>query len=334
MSDFDYSKLSDEELEAIANPKKESMVSSALKGYGNYAKGFAKGGGQALGDIGASIINWPLEGIEKGTGHKIPRVPHPHLLDEEPGSLAESIGRKVGEFAPMVTPLGSGIGAASIIGKGAPFIAKALAGAAGGGLLGAASNEEDRLKGAEIGALLGGLGEFVHASPHMTKHGAAKDLRKAHNIATEKGIREVEVPHELIEDARQFLPNTAPYHKLLEKAHEGHYQDLFNLQSDLRKHAGDYSTSRFSAAERAHGREGLAARQRLVESIQENLRKQGHNEVADLMKSGQENYRRHMKIRPYLNIAKGLGVAGTINSAFPHNPVTETIKHLLLRKSH
>jgi len=65
MADIDFSKYSNEELMKIAQgaqaqkpsaqPQQEEepgFLKSALQGYGHYAKGVLKGGGQALGDMG------------------------------------------------------------------------------------------------------------------------------------------------------------------------------------------------------------------------------------------------------------------------------------------
>ena len=339
-ADFDYSKLSNEELMKMVNssPSQESqseepgIFQSALQGYGNYAKGVAKGGGQALGDIGASIINWPLAGIEKGTGHKMPRVPHPHLLEGNPHSLAESIGQTVGGLLPMVLPGAGGAGAARMLGEGAPAIARLLAGAGGGALTGAASSEGNRGEGALLGGLGGAIGAGIPMMPHLTRRGASRHLRQAHNLAEERNIGALNVPHELIEDTRQFLPTTAPYRNMIERAQGREYPELFNLQSDVGRHSSGLSRSLFSAAERAHGREGLAARERLLDSIRNGLREQGHHDIADLMQQGQRDYRRHMAIRPYLNTAKIIGGGLAFNQAFPHNPVTEAVKHLLLHR--
>jgi len=340
MSDFDYSKLSDEELDELLHKSSNQedhqaepgLFKSALQGYGNYAKGFGKGAGQVLGDIGASVINWPLAGIEKGTGHKMPRVPHPHLLEGNPHSFAESIGRTAGGLLPMVIPGAGGVGAARLVGQGAPAIARLLAGAAGGALTGAAGSEGHRSEGALLGGIGGDVGAGIPMMPHLTRHGASRHLRQAHNLAQERNIGALNVPHELIEDTRQFLPTTAPYRNMMERAQGREYPELFNLQSDVGRQSSGLSRSLFSAAERAHGREGLATRERLLESIRNGLREQGHHDIADLMQRGQRDYRRHMAIRPYLNVGKGLAIGAGVNQAFPNNPVSEIIKHLLLHR--
>ncbi|MGB4823827.1 MAG: hypothetical protein WBP82_02840, partial [Leuconostoc mesenteroides] len=111
----DYSKYSDEELERIAQGGKAGAPQQSVQpepeqpgalrrlgsylghGYMNYAKGAARGMGQAVGDLGASAINWPISGIEKLTGAHIPHVPHPDLINKNPESLGENVGQILGQ---------------------------------------------------------------------------------------------------------------------------------------------------------------------------------------------------------------------------------------------
>jgi hypothetical protein len=165
--------------------------------------------------------------------------------------------------------------------------------------------------------------------PHLTKRGATNTLKQARQLASERNIGAFNVDPELIEDARQFIPKTLPYRNALDAAHYGDYDSLFRLQSDVGKHASDYSRSLFSAAERAHGREGLAARKRLLDAIHENLQSQGHQDISDLLKQGQNEYRKYMGFKPYRN---ALGVAAA-SLAIPKNPMTNLLKKLWLQSS-
>lgn len=142
-------------------------------------------------------------------------------------------------------------------------------------------------------------------------------------------IPRLNIPGEVIEDLRQFLPNTTPYRNLIEKAKTGNYKDLFNLQSDVGKHASDYTKSLFSAAERAHGRAGLKARNALIDEIHTNLKSQGHHDISELLRKGQEDYKRYMKFKPYRNALLGAGTA----LAIPKNPLTNLLKKLLLQNT-
>ncbi len=135
----------------------------------------------------------------------------------------------------------------------------------------------------------------------LTKKMAAKSLNKAVNLVGERQIGSLNVPNELIEDTRQFLPQTTPYRKLLENAMSKEYKPLFDLQSDVGHQSRDYIKSLFSAAERAHGREGAASRNRLIDAMRQGLHEQGHGDIADLMKHGQNRYRQYIKYRDIRN---------------------------------
>lgn len=174
--------------------------------------------------------------------------------------------------------------------------------------------------------ILMGANALKNFIPHLTRRGASKKLRNARELSRNRNIGPIDVNSDIIEDTAQFLPKTSPYKNELENAHYGDYDALFNLQSDLGKHASDYSKSIFSAAERAHGRAGLATRNRLLDEIHAGLKAQGHNDISDLLKQGQNEYRRYMKFKPYRN---ALGVAAGAYM-MPKNAMIDLIKKLAL----
>jgi len=184
---------------------------------------------------------------------------------------------------------------------------------------------EAALRGTARNALpIAGVARFLQAIPHLTKYGATQHLKAARGLAEERNIGPLNVDPQLIEDAKQFLPNTLPYRNALNAAHYGDYNNLFKLQSDVGKNASDYARSLFSAAERSHGRAGLEARNRLLDAIHENLQIQGHNDISDLLRQGQLDYKRHMAFRPWRN---ALLAAGAL-SALPKGMITSTAKKI------
>lgn len=136
--------------------------------------------------------------------------------------------------------------------------------------------------------------------------------------------KKVNIPHELIEDAAQFLPKTTPYKNLLKDAQSGDYNSLFRLQSDLGSHASDYAKSLFSAAERAHGRAGMATRKELLKEIHNALKANGHEDVSELLRKGQEEYRRYAKFKPYRNAILAAGAAYSL----PRNVLIDLAKKM------
>lgn len=193
---MDFSKFSDEELEKIASgtgstisqQEEPSFFKSLGKGYLNYAGGALRGMGQAVGDLGASAVNWPISGIEHLTGARIPHVPHPHLINEHPDSLGESIGQNLGQLTGTLSlPGGAGFKAAQLANRGyqaikagreLPLIGRLLAGGTGGAAEGALGNEENRLHGAELGGLFGAAGHAIPSAINFAQSIKSKNIAK------------------------------------------------------------------------------------------------------------------------------------------------------------
>lgn len=184
-------------------------------------------------------------------------------------------------------------------------------------------------KGIEIAPdVIGGINALrsLRLLPHLTRKGASKSLVKARELGKTKNIAPLEVNPDLIEDTRQFLPNTTPYRNLIDEAGYGDYNKLFSLQSDLGKHAGGMSKDWFSKANRAHGKAGLEVRGNILNEMKQSLRQQGHGDIADLLTKGQDEYRRYMKFKPYRN---ALGVAAGA-AMLPRNALIDLAQKLIM----
>lgn len=147
-------------------------------------------------------------------------------------------------------------------------------------------------------AIGGGLARI--AAPLVLRRAAAGPLNQAARMATERNIAPLNISRELIEDTRQFLPNTAPYRRLIDKAMTGDYHALFRLQSDLGRASREYARNPFSAAERHFGRAGGDLRHELLGEKARALEEAGHADIAEAQRLGQEQYRRYMQARPYI----------------------------------
>lgn len=165
------------------------------------------------------------------------------------------------------------------------------------------------------------------AMPHLTKRGALKKLKKGKALAAERDIGTLNVNPELIKDAEQYLPNNLSERNLIEGSNYGDYDSLFNLQSDL----GKISSARtgklskiFSPETNLKGQAGLRSRNSLLDAIHENLQGMGHLDISDLLRQGQEDYRRYMNFRKYPMILGGAAAA----YATPKNSLTDLIKQL------
>lgn len=169
-----------------------SMLGNIARGYGTYAKGATKGILQGLGDFGASAGNLGLSGIEylfgltnnpPGFNFPLPRIPHPHIVNEHPESPLEEYSQDIGQlFSTAGIPLGAVAKGAKASQAGIGALRKILQGASTGAALGYAGNEGNRGEAAAIGGVLGG------AVPAVTVAGAktiAKRLSQNKKLAEE-----------------------------------------------------------------------------------------------------------------------------------------------------
>ena len=165
------------------------------------------------------------------------------------------------------------------------------------------------------------------AMPHLTKRGAVKKLEKGKKLASERDIGTLNVDPELIKDAQQYLPNNLAERNLIEGSNYGDYKSLFDLQSDLRKisqaRTGKLSKI-FSPETNLKGRAGMRSRNSLLNAIHENLQSMGHNDISDLLRQGQNDFRRYMEFRKYPMILGGAAAA----YATPKNSLTDLLKKL------
>lgn len=172
-----------------------------------------------------------------------------------------------------------------------------------------------------------GANALLKSMPHLTKRGATKKLRKGQKLASERDIGTLNVDPELIRDAKQYLPNNLSERNLIEGSNYGDYDSLFRLQSDL----GKISAARtgklsklFSPETNLKGQAGLRARNSLLGAVHDELQSLGHHDISDLLRKGQNDYRRYMNFRIYPRILGGAAAA----YAAPKNPLTDLLKKL------
>ncbi len=144
----------------------------------------------------------------------------------------------------------------------------------------------------------------------VTAGAGIRALEKVKKEVGRRGIGNLNIPEHIIEDieVNRFLRNTQPNRNLLERAREGHYNDLFNLQGDLGAVERGHINDPFNAANRQFGRDVGQNRQELIENMKHGLTREGAEDLAEGMTHGQNRYRQFMKFRPYRNAAL-LGLA-------------------------
>lgn len=353
MAKIDFSKYSDEELERIAGmnkavpsqEKKQNInIEEMLKfnpqfnAIGKIPEGFARGAIQGIGDTGASIANAPISIAEHLSGHKLPHVPHPNLLNENPSSVGESAAQTLGNFAGgLVGPGGVALKGVQLAGKGykalnagkeLPLIAKMLAGSAGGAAEGALGNESNRMLGAELGGALGGLGQAAISALNFAKGIKSKNIAKS--ITDEmnrlKGhFGEVFSSHLHAGEeagANDFLRPQAINQSLFKKAGKTkqlHALEQYNMnptlsgaheaQSDLNKLISKYKFKQDEKIDRDLYKEAIKAKNRLRQQISEAFEKSGTKQHGAGYEQARQDYKNYMA--PYLNSPAIQGLHGT-----------------------
>ncbi len=165
-------------------------------------------------------------------------------------------------------------------------------------------------KGVEYAPEVGMGASALYHLP-ITKFPGTRVLKEVKKQMQERNVGNLKVPESIFKDIEQnkFLSNTQPNRNLLEKAREGGYNDLFNLQSDLGGVERSHTRDLFNSANRQFGKDVGANRQELLGAMKDELSKLGHEDLAEMLSHGQNLYRQYMKFRPYRNAALGLGLS-------------------------
>jgi hypothetical protein len=187
--------------------------------------------------------------------------------------------------------------------------------------------------------LLMGINALKNVVPPLTKRGATKKLNLARQTFKDWAENQpsnlnnkLNVDPQLIEDARQYLPNNLAERHLLDTA-SNDYDKLFNLQSQVGKVSAKRMgklTSIFAPESRLKGEAGLRSRKELIKAIHENLQSEGLLDTSNLLREGQNDFRRYIKFRPYRNAIALAGLGAIGNEVAPKNPLTDLMKKLML----
>ncbi len=376
MADKDFSKYSNEELMKIAqginSNKERGFLNSLGHGAWNFTKGFGKGAAQEIGDLGASAINWPISGVEYLSGHRLPHVPHPSLINKNPDSLGESIGQGLGQFTgAFALPGGAGLKAVHLANRGyqairgakeLPLIGKLLAGATGGAVEGAAGNEKNRKFGAKLGGVLGAGGYAIPATIQSIRSLSSKNIVKGiqdeiknlQSYFSEKFNKSLLTGEEA--GANKFLHPEKVDIALLKKAgvnnaKEGEKELTYALekynanptlmhahaaQRDLNKIIRIHSGATEGTLSSDAYKEALKLKNRLLQKISEAFEKSGTKEYGDIYHQARQEYATEMA--PYLNtptikaLQKGKIREGKFAKAFLEEAGKKTPEEAFLAK--
>lgn len=343
MADKDLSKYSNEELMRIAQGASSQSIAREEPGFWsnlghgvlNFGSGAARGIGQGIGDLGASVLNAPIQLTEYLSNRHLPHVPHPHLINEHPESLSESIGQTLGQIGSgFALPGGAAIKGAQLAnrgyqalraGKELPIVGKLMAGGLGGAAEGALGNEENRTLGAEIGSILGGGTQgakmAINAVRGMKSKNIAKDITDTYKNFEKNFEQRFNPSLEAGEEAgaNKFLKTQKGNLTILKKAggtdKKSGTKDLvyaleqYNAnptlknahyaQRDLNKFANIHKYAPQGTAERKAYEESLKLKNRLLQQISEAFEKSGAKEHGEIYSKARTDYA--TEFGPYLN---------------------------------
>lgn len=146
--------------------------------------------------------------------------------------------------------------------------------------------------------------------------------------ALKRGIGQIKVTPTLFEEAEKHLPKTQKYRDLINKARNGDYESLHQLQSDLGK-KGTAAKSAATHAERNAGEEMLDTRKQINSTIQSHMKNTGNTDLSDTLKEASKGYRDYKKLYySHPRIAKLVHEESRLVPKNPLNLFTEESKKM------
>jgi hypothetical protein len=143
--------------------------------------------------------------------------------------------------------------------------------------------------------LIGGAG-VLRAGFRRLKGTHQLDRMRRLVTESEMGVR---LPRELSDQARNFLPNTHATREMLNDAERGNFTSSFSTQSQMGHHQANLAKSPL-ASERLIAPEVGDLKQTMLNHYENVFRNAGRNDIADMMRSGINNYRRY---KQFMNVA-------------------------------
>lgn len=297
---------------------KSPMLGSAARGISdvtNYIPAVAGGLLQ-----GASI---PIRGVAStiptDLTQRLAQSPDLTSIFGAPQTGGQQGAQTAAEFAGSLGPLGKLFGSLK---SGAQLarVPKSLQNAtalAGTGYLGTPGDSDDKLLGAAGALALGGAGkvggkvvgavkdkipslmrgltskstpeELVKAvqSPHDALQSTADELYGQVRSAIKKRDIKIPVNDVHLEKVKEILPKTRATEKLIERAKSGDYDAVHDLQSHLYK-KGTKGLASDDIALENQGEEILDLRDKINDDLESHLLKEGHIDVAHVLKQGKK----------------------------------------------
>jgi len=316
-------------------PKENSpILDSAARGVSNVTDVIPAAAGGLL--QGASL---PIRGVASTIPteftKKLANSPDLSELFKKPEGELENAVHDTGEFFGALAPLGkmfAGIKGATKAAK-VPKVLQNATALAGTGYLGTPGDETDKALGA-AGALgagavgkigskaLGKLAPVVRGlfnestpealveavqKPHdVLEQGAHELYGQVREAIKKRGIK-TPINEDLINQVKEHFPkNARSYQELLQKAKEGDYEAIHKIQSSLYK-KGTKALSSDDLAVENQGEDILDLREKINETLNNHLIKEGHLDIAHVLGQGKKLYSELQKKYYDKLLPKGIG---------------------------
>lgn len=142
--------------------------------------------------------------------------------------------------------------------------------------------------------------------PHDTLQSTADELYgQVRNAVKKRGIT-IPVKDEHLAQVTEILPKTRASRQLIEKAKSGDYEAVHKLQSHLYK-KGTKGLASDDIALENQGEEILDLRDKINDDLERHLLKEGHIDVAHVLRQGKKTHKQIMDTYYPKNLRKGIG---------------------------
>lgn len=134
------------------------------------------------------------------------------------------------------------------------------------------------------------IAQSVQASHDALEKSAEDIFENVGKTAKARGADVVPIDSKIIDKVKPYLADTRAVKKFLEKAGEGDYSSLRKLQADLFR-SGTKAEKANTLADDLKSQEIFDLRDRINESISKHFRKNGHDDLADMLNKARGMYR-------------------------------------------
>lgn len=142
--------------------------------------------------------------------------------------------------------------------------------------------------------------------PHDKLQSTADELYGQVRNAVKKRDIKIPVKDEHLSQIAEILPKTRASRQLIEKAKSGDYEAVHELQSHLYK-KGTKGLAADDIALENQGEEILDLRDKINDDLERHLLKEGHIDVAHVLRQGKKTYKQIMDTYYPKNLRKGIG---------------------------